>query len=112
MVRVCHIQRRRYFDSMFLMRVTERLRAEPGVVEAAAVMGTPANVQILRSLGFPPADLAQAGPDDLVVALAGPAEGPLRAVLERLETFFAGQEPQAEAPGPSPRAWPIFRVRT
>lgn len=98
MVRVCHIQRRRYFDSMFLMRVTERLRAEPGVVEAAAVMGTPANVQILRSLGFPPADLAQAGPDDLVVALAGPAEGPLRAVLERLETFFAGQEPQAEAP--------------
>ncbi|MGC8963733.1 MAG: acyl-CoA synthetase FdrA [Candidatus Bipolaricaulaceae bacterium] len=91
MFRVCQIQKRRYFDSMFLMRVTQRLRAEPGITEAAVVMGTPANVQILKELGFPEQELAQAGPDDLVVALAGEDEAQIRAALARLEEFLSGR---------------------
>ncbi|MCR4391856.1 MAG: acyl-CoA synthetase FdrA [Candidatus Acetothermia bacterium] len=96
--RICQVQKRRYFDSMFLMRVTQRLRAEPGVAEAAAVMGTPANIQILLRLGFPAGELAEAGPDDLVVALAGAEELPLRAALEKLEELLAGGEAGAGLP--------------
>ncbi len=91
MFRLCHIQKRRYFDSMFLMRVTQKLRAEPGIVEAAVVMGTPANIQILKELGFPEQELAQAGPDDLVVALAGEDEAQVRAALAKLEGFLSGK---------------------
>jgi len=72
--------------------VTQRLRGEPGIAEAAVVMGTPANVQILLGLGFPAADLAGVGPDDLVVALAGPEEQPVRAAAGKLEELLAGGE--------------------
>ncbi len=99
MVRVCLVQKRRYFDSMFLMQVTQRLRAEPGIQEAAVLMGTPANVQILKNLGFSGPELEGAGPDDLVVAVAGESETQVRQALSRLEEWLtAGRAATAGAP--------------
>lgn len=95
MFRVCQVQKRRYFDSMFLMRVTQRLRAEPGITEAAVVMGTPANIQILKELGFPEQDLLGVGPDDLVIALAGEDESRVRSALAKVEGFLSGRAEEA-----------------
>lgn len=84
---------------MFLMRVSQRLRLEPGITEAAVVMGTPANIQILLDLGFPKEDLAHAGPNDLVVAIAGEDEGKVRAALAKVEELLSGgREVSPEAP--------------
>ncbi|MEN3010360.1 MAG: acyl-CoA synthetase FdrA [Candidatus Bipolaricaulaceae bacterium] len=96
MFRVCLVQKRRYFDSMFLLQVSQRLRAEPGVQEAAVLMGTPANVQILKGLGFSGPELEGAGPDDLVVAGAGASEDQVRQALAKLEGWLQAGRAAAE----------------
>jgi hypothetical protein len=50
------VRRSYYRDSMVLMRVAEALRALPGVREAAALMGTPANHELLASAGLATAE--------------------------------------------------------
>ena len=50
------VRRSHYRDSMALMRLAESLRALPGVREAAALMGTPANHEILASAGLATAE--------------------------------------------------------
>ncbi|HWI61560.1 MAG TPA: FdrA family protein [Symbiobacteriaceae bacterium] len=57
----------RYFDSVALMAVSQRLRALPGVERAAVVMGTPLNLEQLASFVD---DLPAAGAADVVVAVA------------------------------------------
>ncbi|MGQ9700475.1 MAG: hypothetical protein ACUVQS_05395 [Candidatus Bipolaricaulaceae bacterium] len=68
---------------MLLMRITHRLKEE-GIAEAAVVMGTPINVQILQSLGFPEEELRGAGRDDLVIALAEEDQERVEAALEKV----------------------------
>ena len=46
------VRRSSYQDSMVLMGVAVELRALPGVREAAALMGTPANHELLASAGL------------------------------------------------------------
>ncbi len=60
-----------YHDSVLLMRLSRELKERTGAGEAVVVMGTPANRDLLAGIGFPPAELAQAGPNDLVIALRG-----------------------------------------
>ncbi len=67
---VCnHVLRNTYRDSVVLMRLSQELESQPGVVQATAMMATPNNRELLRGVGL----LAAAGEDatsnDLVVAL-------------------------------------------
>lgn len=68
------IKKNRYFDSVFLMAIARRIGEQPGIEDAAAVMGSPANKLVLIKMGFDEAVLADVGPNDLVVALGGEAE--------------------------------------
>ncbi len=65
------VRRNEYYDSVFLMTVSSRVAKEPGIEDAAAVMGTDANRQALAAMGFDSAQLADAGPNDLLVVLRG-----------------------------------------
>jgi len=67
------IKKNRYLDSVFLMAVAHRLAEQPGIEDAAAVMGSAANKLVLIKMGFAEAALGDAGPNDLVVALEGEA---------------------------------------
>ncbi len=85
-------ERGRYFDSVFLLRVSRTLEEVPGVSRAVVAMGTPANLENLARVGFDvetatevgdasagasPRAGRQAGlrPDDLVIAMeAGSAD--------------------------------------
>lgn len=99
MVRLIRIQKRRYFDSMFLMYVTKQLQAQPGIKEAAVVMGTPANVQILLGLGFPASELDKVEADDLVIAVEAENHIAAQAALGKVEEFLSGRkETTLEAP--------------
>ena len=68
------VRRSYYRDSMVLMRVAEALRALPGVREAAALMGTPANHELLGSAGLATAETKDATAGDLVIAVLAETE--------------------------------------
>ena len=71
-----HVELRRgaYHDSVSLMQVSRAVAGTPGVAAAQVAMATELNVDVLRGMGF---DVpAEAGPNDLVVAIrADDADG-------------------------------------
>ena len=78
----------RYFDSVFLMRVSKRLSEQPGINYAAMVMGTPKNVQILADAGYEGIDSLGASSNDLVVSLKAESIDAARDVIGSLEQFL------------------------
>jgi FdrA protein len=98
------LRRSTYHDSMALMRLAESLRALPGVREAAALMGTPANREMLAGAELSTPEVAGAGPGDLVLAVRAEspaqAEAALASVDELLQTRSAARSGERQA---SPR---------
>lgn len=68
-ITVNEVRRGFYLDSVALMRVAQTLRALPGVEEAALMMGTPANRDLMQEAGVLDVEGAAAAPNDLVVAV-------------------------------------------
>src|SRR5262249_20273917 len=58
-----------YQDSVVLLALARELRSLPGVTEAAALMATPANRDLLAQSGLGTDEVLSAGPNDLVVAI-------------------------------------------
>ena len=73
-----------YHDSILLMRLSQALAALPGVEDAVVAMGTPQNRELLASQGYDGSSLADAGPNDLVIAVKGEEPEAVEAELERL----------------------------
>ncbi len=63
-----------YRDSMVLMGVAAEMRALAGVREAAALMGTPANQELLASAGLATTETGGATPSDLVLAVSAESD--------------------------------------
>lgn len=76
------VRRSSYHDSMVLMRVAASLRALPGVREAAALMGTPANHELLAAAGLAAPEVKDAGPGDLILAVEAGTDAEAQAALE------------------------------
>src|SRR2546428_1149372 len=68
------VRRNSYFDSIDLMRVAEQVKQLGGVVEVAAVMGTPAGHSMLAETGMWPAEAPESGPSDLLVSVRASTE--------------------------------------
>jgi succinyl-CoA synthetase alpha subunit len=68
-----------YHDSVTLMRLTRDLEAVAGVERAAAMMGTPANRDLLREAGLLTPEGDAAAPTDLVIAVQAADETAARA---------------------------------
>jgi FdrA protein len=81
-----------YVDSVLLMEATRRMGASPGVEWAAAVMGTPANLEDLAAAGF---DLPPIRANDLVLAVKAGSDGEAGAALD------AGHEAVTKAASPA-----------
>jgi FdrA protein len=79
------VRRSYYRDSMVLMRVADALRALPGVREAAALMGTPANHDLLASAGLATVETKDAAAGDLVIAVLAESETAAEAGLAEAE---------------------------
>lgn len=58
-----------YLDSVALMRVSVEAQSQAGVEDAALMMGTPANLELMTGAGLIPAGFDEAGPSDLVIAV-------------------------------------------
>src|SRR5712691_11291944 len=63
------VRRASYFDSIVLMRISRQIAQLPGVEEAALMLGTPANKDILRDAAILGPDGQKAEPGDLILAL-------------------------------------------
>ncbi len=73
-----------YHDSIKLMRISESLGAQQGVVRAAAVMGTPLNRDLLEDDGLLPPGV-DVSSDDLLVTVLGEDDVAADRALARLD---------------------------
>jgi len=102
------VRKNQYYDSVFLMSVASRMQKEPGVADAAALMGTANNKQMLVEMGFDPVQVGEATAHDLVVALRGKKEA-VRTILADLDSWLQRREGALSAASAS--SWDEARRR-
>jgi FdrA protein len=97
------VEPNRYFDSVFLMRISQELEGLPGVSQAIVAMGTPSNTDSLRRVGFALEESAsRIRPDSLLIAIDAQSREVFDAASERLEKLLAGTTEDGEAAADRP----------
>ena len=86
-----------YHDSVTLMRLTRDLESVGGVKRAAAMMGTPANRELLRDAGLLTPDGDAALPNDLIIAVEADQLAAARAGAEAAEAALMAPRPSTVA---------------
>ena len=94
-----------YQDSVALMRLASEVKKLPGVQEAAAMMGTPANKVILAEAGLDAPEIGPAQPNDLILAVRAGGAAAAEAGLARAEELLTSRQAQVSAAA-------AFRPRT
>lgn len=84
-----------YKDSVALMRIAEKLLADPNVVRATLVMATGANKDILQEAGLLSADAAAAAPSDLIIVIECADVATLEAALAQVDQSLQAASHQA-----------------
>lgn len=64
-----YIEKNRYYDSVFLMKIARKLSESDDVENASIGMGTPLNKETITDLGLNTPDMENAGPNDLIIAI-------------------------------------------
>jgi FdrA protein len=82
------VEPNRYFDSVFLMRISREIEELPDVAQAVVAMATPANVENIVGAGFQ-LDRSTT-PQDLLIAIDSGSEEGFSAARERLDALLAG----------------------
>jgi len=83
------VQKDSYFDSVFLMSLSKKLKEVGKVEDAVVAMGTPLNLELLLSEGYAEAELAGAGPNDLVMAVDCADEAAVGTAFEAAKGLLA-----------------------
>lgn len=86
-----------YLDSVALMRVSRRVAALAGVEAASLMIGTPANRELLRGAGLLAPEGAQAGANDLVIAVRAGSEAAARDAIESAVRFLSERSAEGTA---------------
>ena len=73
-----------YKDSVALMRIAEKLLADPQITRATLVMGTPANKEILEEAGLLNGEAAKAKPSDLIIVVEAASEAAATAAFAKV----------------------------
>jgi FdrA protein len=98
------VARGAYHDSVVLLTLARTLRAHAGVRDAAALMGTPANRDLLAQAGLLTPEAETAGPNDLVVVIAADSDAAAASALALVDPLLAGSTPRTGEGGrPRPR---------
>jgi FdrA protein len=97
------VRRSVYHDSVTLMRLGRDMEAVPGVRRVAAMMGTPANRDLLDQAGLLDADGHTAGPADLVIAVVADTAAAAERALATAEGALAARQAAPARGGTRPR---------
>lgn len=85
------IERNRYFDSVFLMRISSELEKLEGVTQAVVAMATPINVENLVKSGFTlDTDSGTVQPSDLIIAIDAESSEAAASVHVQLAKLLTG----------------------
>ncbi len=99
------VERNRYFDSVFLMRISSELEKLDEIAQAVVAMATPINLENLIKSGFGLDDgTASLRPADLMIAIDAETDEAMTSARSRLEKLLAGgteDESGASAARPS-----------
>ncbi|HLF24700.1 MAG TPA: acyl-CoA synthetase FdrA [Anaerolineae bacterium] len=88
------IRKGAYYDSVVLMQLQRGLLGLPGVLDAGAVMATPANCELLAASALL-SDSTPAGPDDLLIVVKAETEAAAAEALAQIEPLLARRRPAA-----------------
>ena len=84
-----------YLDSVLLLSISRSLLEAPQVDWGAALMGTPANLDVIRAAGFDADALAGVRPNDLVFAVRASSQDRATAALEAAKATLVRERPAA-----------------
>ncbi len=88
-----------YYDSVTLLQVAQGLMEGASVVDAAVVMGTPANKGVLREADLLTPEAEAASADDLVIAVRAIDVASARAALDEAEALLRSSRASASQEG-------------
>jgi succinyl-CoA synthetase alpha subunit len=91
------VRRNAYVDSVTLLQVTSEVTALGGVLDAALVMATDLNRDLLRDSGLLIEEQVAAGPNDLLIAIRAKDDAAASAALQATELLLARRRPAPEA---------------
>ena len=94
------VSRDTYVDSVGLLNVSREMRTVPEVVWASALMGTPANADLLVDAGFEVEGLRV---NDLVLAVEAESDAAAQSALDVAQQAIRGSEPAPDASTPATR---------
>jgi FdrA protein len=101
------VRRNTYADSITLLQVSSAVAQREGVLNAALVMGTELNLELLRDSGLLVDDASSAGLNDLVLAVKADSAASADAAVEHAEALLAQQrhsDPSTAAQAEPPRS--------
>ncbi len=94
-----------YLDSVALMRLSREIAALAGVAEAALMMATPANKQIMADAGLLAESGTAASGGDLVLGIRAESPAAAAAARDRALDLLDAPRRRAESPGGDAAAW-------
>lgn len=98
MISKTNVRRGEYYDSVTLLQIAQELMALDGIIDAAVVMGTPANKGILENADLLTAEAEAASADDLVIAVRAETEArAMEALAEAEAALKASNTPRETA---------------
>src|SRR5690554_707531 len=82
------IRRGAYYDSVVLMQLQRALAQLEEIEEAGAVMGAPANKELLAQSSLLTPEAEQAGADDLILVVRGASDEAAEAALAQVDALL------------------------
>ena len=93
-----------YHDSITLMQTAAALLDMPGIRDAAVVMGTAANHEIVAGAGLLTPEAAASGPDDLVIIVKADDDAAGQAALAKAEEILSRRAERTEGTAMRPKS--------
>lgn len=87
-----------YKDSVALMRIAEKLLADPDVSRATLVMATPANKDILKEAGLLNAESEASAPSDLIIVVESASASTAETAFALVDASLQGGSQVASGP--------------
>ncbi|NIQ58322.1 MAG: protein FdrA, partial [Gemmatimonadetes bacterium] len=96
--RLLEVRRDAYVDSVGLLNVSQEMQDVSDVTWANALMGTPANLELLQDAGFGAGEVEGLRANDLVLAVVAESEDAARRAMDVATESMRGGGPEEAAP--------------